>query len=347
MIPSRGYAALHSKAPLTAHTFQRRDPGPHDVVIDIHFCGICHSDIHQARNEWDTSTFPMVPGHEIAGVVARVGTAVTRFRVGDRVGVGCMVNSCRTCEECREDLEQFCPNPVWTYNGLESDGVTPTMGGYANNNVVDEAFVLRIPDALPLDTAAPLLCAGITTYSPLRHWNAGPGKRVAVIGLGGLGHMAVKLAHAMGAETSVLSHSARKRDDALRLGADRFYDTSHPDTLVSLERTFDLILNTVSADVDWNPYLATLRRDGTMVLVGLPEQPLAIDAFSLVGGRRRIAGSPIGGIAETQEMLDFCAKHDIVCDIERVAIADVNRAYERVLASDVHYRFVIDMATLA
>ncbi len=346
MIPARGYAALASKTPLVPYSFQRRDPGPRDVVIDLQFCGICHSDIHQVRNEWNNSNFPMVPGHEMVGLVARVGAAVTRFKIGDRVGVGCMVNSCRTCPECLAGLEQFCANAIWTYNGFEKDGVTPTMGGYSNNNVVDEAFVLRIPDALPLDAAAPLLCAGITTYSPLRHWGAGPGKRVAVLGLGGLGHMGVKFAHAMGAETTVLSHSARKGDDAQRLGADHFFATSDAETLTKLEQSFDLILNTVSADIDWNPYLRLLRRDGSMVVVGLPEDNISLDVGGLIGGRHRLAGSSIGGIAETQEMLDFCAEHGIVCDIERTAIADVNQAYERVVASDVRYRFVIDLATL-
>ena len=341
-----GWAAPAPRAPLAPWAFERREPGPHDVEIAIRFAGICHSDIHQARDEWGDATFPMVPGHEIAGVVERVGGAVTHFKVGDRVGVGCMVDSDRDCEECRLGLEQFCPNGVYTYNSFERDGVTPTYGGYSERIVVDENFVLTIPDELPLDAAAPLLCAGITTYSPLRHWETGPGKRVAVLGLGGLGHMAVKLARAMGAEVSVLSHSPAKKDDALRLGAHEFHVLSDEPAFEKLKRHFDLMVNTVSADVDFNPYFPLLRRDGTMVLVGLPEKPLSIDAGSVVGGRRRLAGSPIGGIRETQEMLNFCAAHHVACDIELTPIARVNECYERVLRSDVRYRFVIDIATL-
>jgi uncharacterized zinc-type alcohol dehydrogenase-like protein len=288
----------------------------------------------------------MVPGHEIAGVVERVGERVTKFHVGDRAGVGCLVDSDRDCEECRVGLEQFCPNGVFTYNSFERDGVTPTLGGYSERIVVHEDFVLRIPDELPLDAAAPLLCAGITLYSPLRHWQAGPGKRVAILGLGGLGHMGVKLAHAMGAETTVLSHTHSKKADAHRLGADHFYATSDAAMFTKLERHFDLIVNTVSAEMDWNCFLDLLRRDGSMVVVGLPEKAASIDPFSVVGRRRRLAGSSIGGIRETQEMLDFCAAHHIVSDIELTPIQKVNEAYDRVLASDVRYRFVIDMATL-
>ncbi len=340
-----GYAALTAKAPLTPYTFERREPGEHDVAIDIQYCGICHSDIHQARDEWGGSIFPMVPGHEIAGVVTSVGDKVTKYKAGDRVGVGCLVNSDRSCAQCQRDLEQYCPNPVPTYNGRERDG-TPTMGGYSNRVVVDEHFVLSIPDSLSLDAAAPLLCAGITLYSPLRHWNARPGKKVAIVGLGGLGHMGVKLAHAMGAETTVLSHSLTKRDDGLRMGADHFYATSDPETFTKLRGTFDLIVNTVSAELDWNAYLSLLAVDGTMVVVGAPEKPVPVGAFSLIGGRHSLAGSGIGGIKETQEMLDFCAEHGITPDIEVTSIERVNEAWERVMRSDVRYRFVIDMATL-
>jgi len=340
-----GYAALAANAPLAPYTFERREPGEHDVAIDIEYCGICHSDIHQARDEWGGSIFPMVPGHEITGLVTNVGVKVTRYKAGDRVGVGCLVNSDRSCAQCQRDLEQYCPSSVPTYNGRERDG-TPTMGGYSNHIVVDQHFVLRIPDSLPLDAAAPLLCAGITLYSPLRHWGAGPGKKVAIVGLGGLGHMGVKLSHAMGAETTVLSHSGKKRNDGLRMGADHFYATSDPTTFTALRGAFDLVINTVSAELDWNAYLGLLAVDGTMVVVGAPEKPAPIAAFSLIGGRRSLAGSSIGGIKETQEMLDFCGEHGITPDIEHAEIARVNEAWERVMRSDVRYRFVIDMASL-
>lgn len=342
---STGYAALAAKAPLTPFTFERREPGEHDVAIEIQYCGICHSDIHQARDEWGGSIFPMVPGHEIVGVVTQVGDKVTKHEAGDRVGVGCLVNSDRSCPQCQRDLEQYCPKAVPTYNGRERDG-TPTMGGYATDIVVDEHFVLRLPDSLPLAAAAPLLCAGITLYSPLRHWGAGPGKKVAIIGLGGLGHMGVKLAHAMGAATTVLSHSRSKRDDALQMGADDFYATSGPETFTKLRGAFDLIINTVSAELDWNAYLRLLALDGTMVVVGAPEKPAPVAAFSLIGGRHSLAGSGIGGIRETQEMLDFCGQRGITSDIELTSIEQVNEAWERVMKSDVRYRFVIDMATL-
>lgn len=340
-----GYAAPAVNAPLAPFTFERRDLRPSDVGIDIKFCGICHSDIHQARDEWGGSIFPMVPGHEIAGVVSEVGPDVTKFKVGDRVGVGCMVDSCRTCDACKRGLEQYCANTVPTYNGTDKDG-TPTYGGYSNRVVVDENYVLRIPDALSLDKAAPLLCAGITTYSPLRHWNAGPGKKVAVIGMGGLGHMGVKIAHAMGAEVTVLSQTLSKEVDGKRMGADHYYATSDPQTFTKLAGTFDLIINTVSAEMDWNQYLALLNLDGSLVVVGAPSNPIPVAAFALIGGRHSLAGSGIGGIAETQEMLDFCAQHGIASDIETIAIQDVNKAYERVLKSDVRYRFVIDMESL-
>jgi alcohol dehydrogenase (NADP+) len=348
MIQVKGYAAASAKAPLAPHTFERRDPKAHDVVIEIKFCGICHSDIHQAKDEWGGSAFPMVPGHEIAGVVTQVGPGVKKYKVGDIVGVGCMVDSCRECVNCKQGLEQFCVKGMsGTYNSTEQDKVTPTQGGYSNKIVVDEAFVLKMPAHLPLDHAAPLLCAGITLYSPLTHWKAGPGKKVAIMGLGGLGHMGVKLAHAMGAEVTVLSHSLKKKDDALRMGADHFYATSDPSTFEKLQSNFDLIINTVSAEINLNEFFGLLKVDGSLVIVGVPEKPHSIEAFSLIGGRRSLAGSLIGGIKETQEMLDFCGKHGITCDIELTPIQKVNEAYERVLKSDVRYRFVIDMATLS
>lgn len=346
-LQTKGYAAPRAKAPLAPFVFERREPQPHDVVIEIKYCGICHSDIHQARDEWGGSIFPMVPGHEIVGTVARVGDAVTKYKAGDRVGVGCFVDSCGTCEYCKQGLEQFClVHTSFTYNGTERDGATPTYGGYSERIVVNEDYVLRIPDNLPLDAAAPLLCAGITLYSPLRHWHAGPGKRVAIVGLGGLGHMGVKLAHALGAEVTVLSQSLRKQEDAKRLGADHFYATSDPETFKTLRASFDLIVNTVSAALDWNQYLGLLKVDGTFVVVGVPEDLVPLGAFSLVQGRRSIAGSLIGGIPETQEMLDFCSEHSLASDIELTSIQNVNEAYERVLKSDVRYRFVIDIASL-
>ncbi|MFI2608300.1 NAD(P)-dependent alcohol dehydrogenase [Kitasatospora sp. NPDC018619] len=340
------WAAPAPKAPLERTTIERRAVGEHDVLIDIAFAGICHSDIHQAREGWGEAIFPMVPGHEIAGVVAEVGPGVTGFAVGDRVGVGCMVDSCRTCDNCRAGLEQYCAEgPVWTYNDTGRDG-RPTYGGYAKTVVVDENYVVRVPDALPLDRAAPLLCAGITTYSPLRHWKAGPGKRVAVVGLGGLGHMGVQLAHAMGAEVTVLSQSLRKREDGLRLGADHYHATADPATFRDLARSFDLILNTVSAPIDFAAYFSLLRTDGAMVNVGLPEEPLLVDVRALGGHRRSMSSSGIGGIAETQEMLDFCAEHGVAAEIEVIGAEGINEAYERVLASDVRFRFVIDNSTL-
>jgi uncharacterized zinc-type alcohol dehydrogenase-like protein len=317
------------------------------VVIDIQYCGICHSDIHQAREEWGEATFPMVPGHEIVGTVKAVGSKVKRFKVGDRAGVGCFVDSCRACPECQRGQEQYCSVLTsWTYNGREQDQLTPTYGGYSERIVVDENYVLRMPENLPADGSAPLLCAGITLYSPLKHWGAGPGKKVAIVGLGGLGHMGVKLAHALGAEVTVLSQSNRKAQDAKRLGADHFYATSDPETFAKLERHFDLIVNTVSADINWNDYLKLLKVDGAMIVVGIPEKENAVAAASIVMGRRTLAGSAIGGIEETQEMLDFCGQHNIVSDIEVIPIQKVNEAYERVLKSDVRYRFVIDMASL-
>lgn len=341
------YAATSATDPLSKTTITRRDVGAHDVAFDIHFAGICHSDIHTVRGEWGTVGYPMVPGHEIAGVVTAVGAEVTKFKVGDRVGVGCFVDSCRQCEACVAGEEQYCTGGgmVGTYNGVGRDG-QPTQGGYSGAIVVDENYVLTIPDAIPLDKAAPLLCAGITTYSPLHHWHAGPGKKVAVIGLGGLGHLAVKIAVAMGAEVTVLSQSLKKMEDGLRLGAADYRATSDRDTFKDLRGSFDLILNTVSANLNLDDYLKLLKLDGTLVELGMPEHPMEVPAPALIMGRRSIAGSLIGGIAETQEMLDFCAEHDVAPEIEVVAPDYINEAYERVLASDVRYRFVIDTASL-
>ncbi|MEU2305298.1 NAD(P)-dependent alcohol dehydrogenase [Streptomyces misionensis] len=340
------YAAPAPKAPLERTTIERRAVGEFDVLIDIKFAGICHSDIHQVREGWGKGIFPMVPGHEIAGVVSEVGSGVTKYAVGDRVGVGCMVDSCRECDNCRAGLQQYCDQrPTMTYNGIGKDG-RPTYGGYSQKIVVDENYVVRIPDGLALDVAAPLLCAGITTYSPLKHWNAGPGKRVAVVGFGGLGHVGVKIAHALGAEVTVLSQSLRKKDDGLRLGADHYYATSDPKTFEDLKGTFDLILNTVSAPLDFAAFLSLLRTDGAMVNVGLPEEPVQIVLQSLFGNRRSVSSSSIGGIPETQEMLDFCAEHNLGAEIELIGASEINDAYERVLSSDVRYRFVIDTATI-
>ncbi|MFH8338704.1 NAD(P)-dependent alcohol dehydrogenase [Streptomyces sp. AM6-12] len=340
------YAAPAAKAPLERTEIERRAVGEFDVLIDIKFAGICHSDIHQVREGWGKASFPMVPGHEIAGIVTEVGSGVTKYAVGDRVGVGCMVDSCRECDNCKAGLQQYCEQgPTWTYNDTGRDG-TPTYGGYSQKVVVDENYVVRIPEGLSLDVAAPLLCAGITTYSPLKHWNAGPGKKVAVVGLGGLGHMGVKIAHALGAEVTVLSQSLRKKDDGLKLGADHYYATSDPKTFEDLKGTFDLILNTVSAPLDFGAYLSLLRTDGAMVNVGLPEEPVQIVLQSLFGNRRSLSSSGIGGIPETQEMLDFCAEHGLGAEIELITASEINDAYERVLASDVRYRFVIDTATI-
>ncbi len=342
----QGYAAHSAKATLTPFSFERREPRDNDVVVDIQYCGICHTDIHQVGDEWGGSIFPMVPGHEITGIVSKIGSKVTRYKIGDRVGVGCFVNSCRKCEPCKKNLEQYCTDGmVTTYNGTERDG-TPTQGGYSTKIVVDENYVLKIPDILSLDRAAPLLCAGITLYSPLRHWKAGPGKKVAIIGLGGIGHMGVKIAHALGAEVTVLSHSLKKQEDGKKLGADYFYATSDPATFEKLKGYFDLIINTVSAELDWNQYLELLSLDGSMVVVGIPEKQTPVGSFSLVAGRRSLAGSLIGGIKETQEMLDFCGKNNIASEIEIIPIQKVNEAYKRVLNSDVRYRFVIDIKSL-
>ena len=340
------YAATAPDAPLERTTIERRDVGPSDVRIDIAFAGICHSDIHTARGEWGEVGYPIVVGHEIAGVVAEVGSDVTRFAVGDRVGVGCMVNSCRECENCAAGEEQYClKGNTQTYGSIDRDGTT-TYGGYSDHVVVDEDFVVRIPDGLALDEAAPLLCAGITTYSPLRHWGAGPTKSVAVVGLGGLGHMTVKLAKAMGAEVTVLSQSLRKQEDGLKLGADGYYATSDDATFQELAGRFDLIVNTVSAGIDMSRFLTLLRTDGVLVNVGAPPEPMPVPAMALILQRRTFAGSAIGSIRETQEMLDFCAAHGIGAEIEVIPASHVNEAWERVLASDVRYRFVIDNSTL-
>jgi alcohol dehydrogenase (NADP+) len=338
-------AATSATKPLSKITVERRDVGPHDVAIDIKFAGICHTDIHTVRSEWGPASYPVVPGHEIAGVVAEVGSAVTKFEVGDRVGVGCLVDSCRECNSCKSGLDQYCTGMVLTYNAIGRDGA-PTFGGYSSAIVVDENYVLRVPDNMPLEAAAPLLCAGITMYSPLRRWNAGPGKRVAIVGLGGLGHIGVKLAAAMGAEVTVLSQSLKKMDDGLRLGAKHYYATSDPDTFDTLAATFDLIVNTVSANLDIAAFLSLLTVDATLVEIGLPEHPMPLPVFALAAMRRNLSASLFGGTNETQEMLDFCAAHDIRPEIELIAADYVNEAYERVLSSDVRYRFVIDMMTL-
>ncbi|MCT4355636.1 NAD(P)-dependent alcohol dehydrogenase [Streptomyces sp. Je 1-79] len=341
------YAAPAANAPLERTTVPRRPVGEHDVLIEIKYAGICHSDIHQARDGWGEGIFPMVPGHEIAGVVTEVGPGVTRHKVGDRVGVGCFVESCRECEYCLQGLEQYCTGGgmVGTYNALDKSG-EPTYGGYSTHIVVDENYTLRIPEGIALDQAAPLLCAGITLYSPLAHWNAGPGKKVAIVGLGGLGHMGVKIAHALGAEVTVLSQSLKKQEDGLKLGADHYYATSDPQTFTELAGTFDLIVSTVSAPIDFGAYLGLLKTDGALVNVGAPEEPIALNLFTLIGGRKTLAGSMIGGIAETQEMLDFCAEHGLGAEIELISADRINEAYERVLASDVRYRFVIDASTI-
>ena len=347
MSSTRSYAAQAATTPLAPFTIERRDPKPHDVQLEILYCGVCHSDLHTARNEWGGTIYPCVPGHEIVGRVTAVGDHVTKFKVGELAGIGCLVDSCRECDNCKEGLEQYCSNGmVGTYNGQEKDGSGHTLGGYSKAIAVHEDFVLRISDKLPLDGVAPLLCAGITTYSPLRHWKVGKGTRVAVLGLGGLGHMGVKLAVAMGAEVTMLSHTASKEKDAARLGAHKFVLTSDEAQVKAVMGYFDFILDTVSVDHDYNFYLGLLRTYGVMVCVGAPPSPAVVPAFNLIFGRKSIAGSLIGGIPETQEMLDFCAANNIVSDVEVIAIKDINEAYERMLKGDVRYRFVIDMATL-
>jgi alcohol dehydrogenase (NADP+) len=345
MTPAKAYAAQTHTSPLAPWNFERREVGAHDVQFDIKYCGVCHSDLHQIRNEWFPGIFPMVPGHEIVGKVTKAGAAVKKFKIGDLVGVGCLVDSCRGCENCQHGLEQYCNNAVGTYNATGKDGL-PTYGGYSSVMVVHEDFTLKVSEKLNLAAVAPLLCAGITTYSPLRHWKIGKGHKVAVLGLGGLGHMAVKFANAFGAEVTVLSTSAGKEAEAKKLGAHKFVLTTDKAQAKSVKGYFDFIVDTVSAPHDFRFYLGMLRTDGTHILVGLPSQPLEIPPFSIVGGRKSVAGSSIGGIPETQEMLDYCAEKNIVSDIELINISYINQAYDRMLKGDVRYRFVIDMATL-
>lgn len=342
-----GYGAASADSSLAPFSFERRDPGPEDVKIDIRYCGVCHSDLHQVRNEWRNTVFPCVPGHEIVGVVSAVGADVKRHKIGDRVGVGCMVNSCRKCEACKAGLEQYCqPGARFTYNSPEADGKGHTFGGYSRAIVVDQDFVLKVPDNLDFAAVAPLLCAGITTWSPLRHWKVGPGQRVGIVGLGGLGHMGVKLAAALGAEVTLFTTSPGKVQDGLRLGAHRVVISRDADAMAAEQGRFDFILDAVAAQHDINAYIALLKLDGTLVQVGAPEEPLPVSVFGLLMGRRSFAGSLIGGIPETQEMLDFCGKHGITADIEMIRMDEIETAYRRMLGSDVKYRFVIDMETL-
>src|ERR671917_507432 len=347
MIPARAYAAQDAMTPLEPFHFERREVGEHDVLIDILFCGVCHSDLHQVRNEWGGSIYPMVPGHEIVGRVSRAGAEVSKFKEGDLAGVGCFVDSCRTCRNCREGEEQYCENHlVSTYNGTEKDEKTPTYGGYSTRIVVDEDYALRIPESLPPANAAPLLCAGITTYSPLRRFKVGEGQRVGVVGLGGLGHMGVKLAASMGARVTVFSTSPNKEQDARSLGAHDFVVTREPGWSEALTGKYDFVLDCVSADHDINLYLNLLRREGALALVGLPEKPMQVGAFSLITNGRALAGSMIGGIRETQEMLDYCAEKGISSDVEVIPVQRIEEAYERTVRGDVRYRFVIDIASL-
>jgi uncharacterized zinc-type alcohol dehydrogenase-like protein len=347
MIETKAYAAQDEKTPLAPWTFERRDVGPHDVQFDILFCGVCHSDLHQIKNDWFPGIFPMVPGHEIVGRVVKVGDHVKNFKVGELAGTGCLVDSCRVCENCKQDLEQYCLNGnSQTYNGLEQDHKTPTYGGYSNTIVVNEDFVLHISEDIDLAAVAPLLRAGITTYSPLKHWKVGKGHKLAVLGLGGLGHMAVKFGVAFGADVTVLSTSPKKEEDAKKLGAHHFVVTTDEAQLKAAKGTFDFILDTVSAEHDFNMYLGLLRTNGVHICVGAPPKPAEVAAFSLLGGRKSLAGSGIGGIKETQEMLDYCAENNIVSDIEMIDITDIQTAYDRMVKGDVRYRFVIDMATL-
>jgi uncharacterized zinc-type alcohol dehydrogenase-like protein len=344
---TRSYAVMEAKKPLVPYEFDRRDLGAHDVALDIAYAGICHSDIHQAREEWGPAIFPMVPGHEIAGTVTSIGSSVTKFKVGDKIGVGVFVDSCRNCENCKQGLQQYClEGMTGTYNQLERDGKTVAMGGYSNYFVINEDYAVHIPENLPLEGVAPLLCAGITLYSPIKHWNVGPGKKVAVMGLGGLGHMGVKFAVAMGAEVTVLSHSPNKKDDALAMGAHHFVATNDDSVFAAHVKTFDVILNTVSAELDINKYVSLLKLDGTLVVIGLPGKPYAVHVGSLLDGRRSIAGSMIGGIPQLQEMLNFCGEKSIVSDVEVIKADYINEAYERTVASDVKYRFVIDASTI-
>lgn len=346
-IATKGYAAQDANSPLVPFSFERRNPGPGDIHFEILYCGVCHSDLHQIRNEWGNSIFPMVPGHEIVGRVLAIGDQVRKYKRGDIVAVGCLVDSCRECENCKQGVEQYCLNgPVGTYNSYERDGKTVTYGGYSRQMVVHEDFALRVPSNLPLEAVAPLLCAGITTYSPLRHWQVGKGHKVGVLGLGGLGHMAVKFASAFGAEVTMLSTSASKEEDAKRLGAQKFVLTTDSSATRSLKNYFDFIIDTVSAPHDYNMYLRMLGTNGVHICVGVPPGNSEFRAMTLLGNRRSIAGSSIGGIPETQEMLDFCSSYNIVADVEVIAMKDINEAYERMLKGDVRYRFVIDLSTL-
>src|ERR1700758_4092860 len=349
MYKAKAYSAASEKSPLASTTIARRDPTENDVQIEILFCGICHSDLHQARNEWSgvmPTVYPCVPGHEIVGRVTKTGAKVTKFKVGDLAAVGCMVDSDGTCPECQAGLEQFCPNPTFTYNFPDKHLGGVTYGGYSDSIVVDQRFVLRVPSNLNQPGVAPLLCAGITTYSPMRHWRVTKGKKVGVVGLGGLGHMGVKFAHGLGANVVVFTTSASKKDDALRLGADEVVISRNANEMQKHVGSFDFILDAVSADHDINAYLNLLGVDGNLTLVGAPEKPLALSAFNLIFGRRSLSGSPIGGIAQTQEMLDFCGKHNITADVEVIPIQKVNEAYDRLVKADVKYRFSIDMASL-
>ena len=340
---TKGYAVKSAKALLESFEFERRELRPRDVALDIYYAGICHSDIHQAREEWGPAIFPMVPGHEIVGKVIEIGSQVSKFKVGEVIGVGVFVDSCRKCSSCNVGLEQYCVEGITgTYNTLERDGKTVAQGGYSDKFVIDEDYAVHVPSNLDLPGVAPLMCAGITLYSPLKNWNAGPGKRVGIMGLGGLGHMGLKFAHALGAETTVFSHSPEKESDAKTMGADHFVVTKDMKSLSKLNMSFDLILNTVSADLDLDPYLQFLKLDGTLVVIGLPGKPYAINAGTLLGQRRSLAGSMIGGIAQLQEMLNFCGQHNIVSDVEVIKSDYINKAYDRTVASDVKYRFVID-----
>jgi uncharacterized zinc-type alcohol dehydrogenase-like protein len=349
MTHAKAYSAASSKSPLAPTTIPRRDPGERDVQIEILFCGVCHSDLHTVRNEWESqhaTTYPCVPGHEIAGRVTAVGSAVKKVQVGDTVGVGCMVGADLTCPECARHMEQFCPNGIFTYNSPDPHTGKVTYGGYSDSIVVDEHFVLKIPANLNLAAAAPLMCAGITTYSPMRHWKAGKGKKVGVVGLGGLGHMGVKFSHALGAHTVVFTTSPKKKDDALRLGADEVVLSNDANDMAKHKGSFDFILDCVAAEHDLGAYIQLLTSDGNLTMVGAPDKPLELNIFNLIFGRKSVSGSLIGGIQETQEMLDFCGKHNIVCDVEVIPIQKINEAYERMLKSDVKYRFSIDMASL-
>ena len=346
MTATKSYAAQSATSPLAPLNINRREVGPHDVLIEILYCGVCHSDLHQIRDEWSGSIYPMVPGHEIVGRIRKVGDNVKNFSLGTLAGVGCFVDSCRTCPSCLASEEQYCDNGlIGTYNSLDKEG-KPTYGGYSTHIVVDEKYVLHVSEKLPIEGVAPLLCAGITTYSPLRHWKIGKGHKIAIVGLGGLGHMGVKFAVAFGADVTVLSTSSSKEQDALKLGAHHFEVTSQPETLKKLKGKFDFILSTISAEHDYNQYLDLLKVNGTMVVVGAPPKPSVVNAFTIIGKRRSLAGSMIGGIKETQEMLDYCAEHQIVSDVEVIKMSQINDAYERMIKSDVRYRFVIEIASL-